>query len=92
MVGRKEVPGLCVSSSSVTVIKYYDQKQVKEEFVLYSSRGIQSIMMGTAWWQEQGAEKLHFICTWETEIEGEQDYQHSKLTNSAVFFQHGSTS
>lgn len=53
-----------VSNFSVAVIKFYDQKQLKEDFIVsYTSRRIVSIMAGKPWQLEQEADWSHFTST-----------------------------
>lgn len=47
----------------------YDQRQLREEFILAcTSRGLESIMAGKAWQREQEAEGSHLSHIYETEI------------------------
>lgn len=57
-VGRAALTSIC-----------YDPRQLKGEFVLsYAFRGLESIMAGKVWKQEQEAEGSHLSHTQEAEI------------------------
>lgn len=70
---------LCVSYFSTAVIEYSDRKQVKDKGWAYSSRVIQSTMMGKV--QEQEHEWSHIICIQEEEREREQEVEAGHKTS-----------